>query len=171
MNLKQFNLFVLQPTLSDLGMDGIAATRLMLGTLAHESKGESLDQITGPNDTTLGPAYGFFQIEPATHDDLYKNFLIYRSDLMAKILDYRARNPTPYVQLATNLVYTTAIARLIYYRQPNALPDADDIQGLAKYWKDHYNTASGKGTEAAWLYDYYNKALPALKAINKEGNP
>lgn len=162
MNLKQFNLFVIQPTLDNLELNSEAATRLLLGTLAHESRGESLDQVTGPNDHSLGPAYGFYQIEPATHDDLFTNFLTYRPALLAKVLDYRARNPLPITQMATNLTYATAITRLIYYRQPQALPDSNDAQGLAAYWKEYYNTAGGKGTIAEWLYTYHKLVVPVL---------
>ena len=50
--------------------------------------------------------------------------------------------------LDTNLAYATAMARMLYWRKPEALPAADDIPGLAAYWKRHYNTAAGRGKPA-----------------------
>ena len=64
---------------------GLAAERLVVGTLMTESGGRHLDQITGPKDVTLGTAYGVFQIEPATHEDLWESWLRYRKPDAAKI--------------------------------------------------------------------------------------
>ena len=35
---------------------------------------------------------------------------------------------------------------LCYYRQPEALPEAGDIEGQAAFRKQHYNTPLGAGT-------------------------
>jgi len=59
-------------------------------------------------------------------------------------------------QLVHNLAYATAIARVIYWRRPEALPEA--AAGLAKYWKDHYNTHLGAGKEK----DFIRKLTPHL---------
>ena len=32
------------------------------------------------------------------------------------------------------------------YRAPSALPEYNDIEGMAKYWKTYYNTSQGAGT-------------------------
>lgn len=37
------------------------------------------------------------------------------------------------------------MCRVHYLCFPRPLPTADDIPGLAKYWKDHYNTYRGAG--------------------------
>jgi len=50
--------------------------------------------------------------------------------------------------LMVDLRYATAIARLVYWRVPKRLPEADDIEALARYWKTHYNTPLGAGHEA-----------------------
>ena len=47
--------------------------------------------------------------------------------------------------------YATTIARLIYWRVPRPLPAASDLEGLAAYWKAHYNTAAGRGTVEHFL--------------------
>ena len=47
--------------------------------------------------------------------------------------------------LATNLNYGAAVCRLSYYRKPDALPAAGDIEAQAAFWKQHYKTPLGKG--------------------------
>lgn len=87
---------------------------------------EHLDQIT-PGRDRLGPAYGVYQIEPAAHRDLFANILIGERwlALRRRVLELRAYRPT-----ADN-------------RVPEALPEADDVDGLGSYWKRHNNTAAG----------------------------
>lgn len=166
-DLQQFHDFVAYPTLEFLGLNSKAARRLLLGTIAHESLGTSLDQILGPSDRTLGPAIGLYQIEPATHDDLYENYLAFHQNLKEKVMSLRARQPDPHVQLATNLAYATAIARLIYWRQPEALPAEDDIEGLANYWKTYYNTPAGAGTPSQWGL-HYSRDVRSLDFTNPQ---
>ena len=50
-----------------------------------------------------GPAIGLYQCEPATHHDLFLNFLRYQADLYSAALALRASWPDPDSQLATNL--------------------------------------------------------------------
>ncbi len=158
MNPRQFDLFVIRPVLEALAPlipVSEAARKLLLGTAMHESGGLTyIDQVTGANDTQLGPAYGLFQIEPATHDDLWKNYLGFRAPLAERVASFAAAAPSRIHQLATNMAYATAIARVIYLRAPAKLPDADDLPGLAAYWKQHFNTPLGKGTPAQWLLHY-----------------
>jgi len=153
-DLQQFHDFVVYPILDFLGTNSESARRLLLGTLAHESLGSTIDQILGPSDRELGPAIGLFQIEPATHDDLWKNFLQFNSRFRKKLEWLQARYPDVHRQLATNLAYATAVARMIYYRQKPPLPASSNDKGLAEYWKKWYNTEEGKGTVSAWLLHY-----------------
>ena len=54
---------------------------------------------------------------------------------------------------ATNLMYGAAVCRLCYYRKPDALPEAGDIEGQAAFWKQHCNTPLGKGTVTKYVYE------------------
>lgn len=166
MKLKQLKDYVIRPTLKRLDMWSESAELLLIGTVAHESMGgTALHQIGGP-------ALGIYQIEPATHQDVWENFLRYRSGLMLKIQDMippgnRQRTDGGWVSgsdsmLITDLAYATAIARVIYLRAPLRLPEPDDLHGLAGYWKRYYNTAHGKGTPEKFLSDldrYYGGEL------------
>lgn len=155
MNVHQLRIHVVRPALQYLDKWSVAAERLVIGTAVHESGGlKYIDQITGPDDQDLGPAYGLFQIEPATYNDLQINYLARHPSRQAALMAFVAPEPSVHVQLATNLLFGAAVCRLVYYRRPEPLPEDDDIEGLARYWKKHYNTSAGKGTAATWLLDY-----------------
>lgn len=150
LNVPQFARFVVGPTLKHMGLDSLAARRLVVGTMLAESLGQFLDQVTRPGDVTIGPAFGLYQIEAATFRDLRNNYLHYQPTLTARLQALEAEAPEPLLQLVTNLAYATAICRLIYYRRPEALPAADDLDAIATYWKRFYNTVLGTGTIAGF---------------------
>ena len=145
---------VIRPALRHIGLWSDAAELLLLGTAATESHmGKYLRQVGG------GPALSPWQIEPATHADVWRNYLAYRPDLASKVADLMPRymatgapEERPEAMLAS-LWYAAAIARLVYRRAPEPLPAAGDWAGMAKLWKHRYNTAEGKGTEGKFLTD------------------
>ena len=163
-DLRHIRIHLVEPVLKRLEMHSLAAERLMLGTLAHESTLAgltALDQVLGPGDVELGPAIGIYQIEEKTRVDVFENFLAFRTELMLPVLEIEAEWPSPRRQLATNLAYATAIARLIYWRTPAPLPDADDILGLGLYWKRFYNTSQGRGDSSDWV-ERFNESVAGL---------
>jgi len=146
---RQLRDVVIVPTLIALEMYSDAAVALLLGTCAQESQmGRFLRQLGA------GPARGIWQMEPATHDDLWDNYLAYQPELASKIRDLMSHGvfksgekAALHRELATNLAYACAMARVHYRRIKAPLPAADDIAGLAAYWKRFYNTPLGAGTE------------------------
>ena len=166
MELFQLYTFIIKPTLAHMGpkYEGATAERLLLGTIAHESKGIHLDQRLSQSDTTLGPAIGIYQIEPATHNDVWDNFLLFRSELGSKIQNLLAGWPDRDTQLAANLSYATAIARTIYFRRPEALPEPDDTEGIWWYYKHWWNSLEGAATMGAWNLAYTDMVEPLFAA-------
>ena len=144
---------VIRPALEKLSLWSLSAEELVLGTAIVES---GLTYLKQHGD---GPALGLWQVEPATHDDLYTNFLNYRPELGSKLIGLRAAGLSLDENLATNLMYGAAVCRLCYYRKPDALPEAGDIEGQAAFWKQHYNTIFGAGTVSKYVY----KVQQALK--------
>lgn len=146
---EQFRLHIVRPALERLGLWSEAAENLLLGTAAQESYlGHFLHQLGG------GPAIGPFQMEPATHQDIWTNYLDYRPKLASIVLAIAGKSLAPEEALAYNLRYAAAMARIQYRRVPQRLPDANDIEGLARYWKDHYNTSAGAGTVEEFIENY-----------------
>jgi hypothetical protein len=148
LNPREFRARIVEPALGRLALPGgEAAIRLVLGTGVQESGLRALQQ-------SGGPALGFFQIEPATLADLAANFLQPRGNLMAALTEFAGGWPSWDQQLATNPLFAAAVCRLIYWRSPLPLPDADDLDGLAKYWKRVFNTDEGKGSVAEFVANY-----------------
>lgn len=147
-NVDHFRTEIVRPTLEAAMLWSPAAENLLVGTAIQESGLRYLRQLED------GPALGVYQIEPATHADLWENYLSYRSELSHRVNWFLADLPSAEEQLVTNLAYATMIARLVYYRRPEPLPDADDIDGLATYYKQHFNTPLGKATPAEWALKY-----------------
>jgi hypothetical protein len=50
-----------------------------------------------------------------------------------------------------NDCYAAAMCRVRYLRAPGALPAANDINAMANYWKQNYNTPQGKGSPEEFL--------------------
>jgi hypothetical protein len=131
---------VVRPTLARLGLnDGPVALNLLLGIAAQESGGGYLAQFP------VGPALGLWQIEPETHQDVLRNYVAFRKPLEAILDGFAAATPPRDMQLASNLAYACAIARLICYRAPAPLPASSNPALLGAFWKQHYNTAGGAG--------------------------
>jgi hypothetical protein len=122
------------------------AVSLLMGTCAQESHlGTYIRQIEGP-------ARGIMQMEPATEQDIWDNYLkfnpVYRGYLKTEAGVF---GPDPKV-LESNLVYAIAMARTHYLRCPGPIPVT--IEGQAAYWKKYYNTVYGAGTEEEYLTNY-----------------
>jgi len=140
LDLDQFRLRVVRPTLHYMQLHSQAAENLLVGTALTESRLKFIQQLGGP-------ALGLYQMEPATFRDVYDNYLSYRPDLVWTVNQLRDRRPTTMEEeLVYNMAFATAMARVHYRRVPAPLPDAADAMGLAKYWKIHYNTSLGKGS-------------------------
>ncbi|WP_067586367.1 hypothetical protein [Endozoicomonas ascidiicola] len=139
---------IIVPTLQYLGMDSEVARYLLLGTAAQESHmGEYLVQLGG------GPAVSVYQIEPATHDDIWENYLAYRPSLVKKLEGLLCPDIPKVEQLKGNLFYSTAIARIHYRRETEPLPELT-IPALARYWKRHFNTYEGKGKVSEFEHNF-----------------
>jgi len=125
-----------------------AARRLLIGTAVYESSLQALEQDGG------GPARSYFQIEPATAHDVAR--AMFKDEAVsAAVSELRTRTPTDLMaQITANPLFACAIARLVYWRAPAPLPDADDLTGLGAYYKRFYNTSEGKGTAVGWTRSY-----------------
>lgn len=142
---QQLRVLIIRPTLQKLNLWSQSAENLLLGTCAQESQmGSYVAQVNGP-------ALGIYQIEPNTYQDVLNNFLRYKPALnntVASLAETSIRS------LMVNLDYATAITRIIYLRAPEPLPDADDLNGLAHYYKEHYNTPLGAATVDQFIANY-----------------
>lgn len=173
-NMKQLKEYVVVPTLQSMeeafpGAANPAAANLIVGIAAHESTIGGVTYLKQQN----GPALGIYQIEPLTHLDLWASYLNYHEDKAEMLLEFvpddgieysgSADIPVFWVddnRLITSLDYQTGIARAIIYRASfGAWPDPDDVEGLAKIWKSHWNTHLGAGTVEQYIEHFPREIL------------
>lgn len=137
---RQLRDLVVAPALAHVGLYSLAAEQLVMGTAAQESRLRFIKQTGG------GPALGLWQMEPATERDLWDNYLAYQPDLAAGLRKLLGDWPSPRTEaLVGNLYYAAAMCRVHYRRVKAPLPAAGDVEAMARYWKNFYNTALGKG--------------------------
>jgi len=146
---------LIKGVLSNHNLDSDAAVELLMMTAAQESHcGRYIKQLGS------GPALGIFQIEPATYNDLMENYLRYRPGLMDKVDNFFMDTQIPIsYHLMGNIPFQILVARLQYYRFSEPLPDADDIMGLAKYYKKYWNTELGDATVHSAIRNYKTLAF------------
>lgn len=152
-NANQLRLNIVRPALEYLDPHipySETAENLLMGTAAQESRlGTYVVQHKGP-------ALGIFQMEPATEEDIFENYLRYQPDIRQKVYavyteSMRSKN------LTFNLLYAAVMCRISYYRHADPLPD-NSPQALGEFWKKLYNTPQGKGS-AEEFADNYNRLI------------
>ncbi len=110
---------------------------LMLTPAAESDFGTDLHQKGG------GPALGPNQIEPGTESDIWKNHLVFRPILAAKIKSLMYAPECGIPNLLGSLPYNIAMARLKYRMAPGKLPAKDMVGDMAAYHVKYFN-AGGK---------------------------
>lgn len=149
---KEFLNTVIQPALLSINEYSAQAERLVLATGLAETGLRAVVQNGG------GPALGYFQMEPSTHNWLFQQFTVgkygYVLDGLKKISD----RPGVADECRANPQYAAAMCRLRYLAVPAPLPNMYSLQDMATYWKRYYNTDLGAGTIAGFM----ERAAPVM---------
>ena len=96
-------------------------------------------------------------MEPNTFKDIVQNYLQYKPELAKKVMAISGANAFRSEYLEYNLALSICMCRVHYLRVPVRIPD--DLTGWAKYWKEHYNTRIGKGTEKEFVRNFKKLVL------------
>lgn len=148
-DIYQIRKYIVIPALEGVGFASPEDVQLVLATGMVESLYEHVDQ----KDRTVerpGPAYGPFQMEQATHDDLW-TWLGYRRELAEKVRRWMILGQDNVSQMQGNWYYAAIMCRLLYFRVPQKLPPYGDALRMAQFWKRYYNTEHGSGTIQGFL--------------------
>ncbi|MFT9384827.1 MAG: hypothetical protein ABF553_09470 [Acetobacter orientalis] len=131
-----------QPALAALpaSLNTLSAQQGVLGIGNTESAGYRYIKQIGS-----GPALGFWQMEPATHDDAWANFIRFRPALQTALIGLLGGKGACAQRLADTPLYAAAMCRVQLYRAPMALPPAYNATAWATFWKTYYNTNKGDG--------------------------
>ena len=93
------------------------------------------------------PAIGFWQIEPATMNDMIKNYIHYRSHYKNNLISLGMNfEKDTIMSVMSNMAVQAALCRLHYRRDKHPIPSWDNLEDQGKYWKRVYNTIEGRGT-------------------------
>lgn len=149
MDLYQLKYRIIKPTLQNANLYSDTAVNLVLGTFIAESNCELIEQVINYNPMVFGPALGFGQMEPFTHDDCWNNFLKYKPDLADLIKGLCNIIKQDSNLLKTNINYMVLMTRIKYLRAKQTLPKANDALALATYHKVNYNSLLGKADISA----------------------
>lgn len=145
---------IINETTKAIDMHSMAATQLLLGTAAVESRCGHYIWQQG------GPALGVWQVEPSTHTDCWTSWLDYRPDIANLVLQlapsWRRLNssseiPVDHLALVESPHYCCAIARIKYRRVKEPLPLVGDWASMERYHKTYYNTIKGKTQPGQFL--------------------
>lgn len=149
LNHDQLRDLVIKPTLDKLHMNTDFAVNLLLFTCAVESDGGTyLKQIKGP-------ALGIYQMEPATYNDIWQNYIKHHPHLSLILgTNFNAYRMPAEDRLIYDLEFATVMARLHYRRVSAPFPKNNDAEGYWEYYKAHFNTVAGKAKKEASLARY-----------------
>lgn len=137
----------IRPALKALGKDDRAHEELLLGSALQESEGLAT-RVQGRG----GPALSYFQMEPFTHDDIWKTYLEYHPALKESVTKLMSDPKADKIhELQYNDKYAAAMACIKYLRCDEPIPKAGDIKAQAEYWKDHYNSPDGAGKPSQYI--------------------
>ena len=93
------------------------------------------------------PAIGFWQVEPATLNDMVTNYIKYRPHYEKNLISLGMNfNDDMIISVISNMAVQAGLCRLHYRRDKDPIPSWDDLEAQAKYWKRVYNTVEGRGT-------------------------
>ena len=164
LDIRQLHRFVVRPALEHIGLAGVNAERLVIGTGLTESGLMFVDQKGRGGEQAWGPALGLWQMERATFNDNWQWLRARQGDLAAKVDALRCQNGFLdgdfWKQMTGNLFFAAAMCRVHYLRKPGHLPDT--LEGMAEYWKRHYNSMLGAGK----IEDFLSKAAPVMTLVN-----
>ena len=165
MNAQQLYDYIIKPTHEYMGgnYESKNANFLSLCTAAVESNcGDKIKQDNGP-------ALGIWQMEPATHCDIWLHCdkLQELSDGRGCVLAHRVRalmispDNNGDTDLMVSPMYACATARLKYSMDKAPLPDHNDFRSVYDYYKRIYNTLLGAST-----YEKFKQACVANDVFN-----
>ena len=136
---------IIEWTLNKMNMYSDDAAAMIYRTGMAETGYKHLKQMGG------GPAIGFFQIEPATMNDVIDNYVSYRPQIKTDLYALGFDDKDAEMRVMSSIALQVAFCRLCYRRDSKAIPKLENIKAQAEYWKRVYNTKLGKGTVKHFL--------------------
>lgn len=158
---------VIIPACRNLKALSLDAVALLMGTCANESNlGNKLSQEElgyWSNKGVRKGGLGIFQMEKPTHDDLCIVYLKNNPFLQSVFLQYYHEFNSNF--LITDLMYAAMFSRLQYMRRRDPLPEWENAQAVAAYYKQFYNSGDGAATMDRFV-SVYTPLMPIIKTLD-----
>ncbi|WAH60114.1 hypothetical protein LZ023_11445 [Pseudomonas silvicola] len=143
---RELSQYVIRPTLLYLGRHCANAEALLLGVAASQSAlGNELHGRRG---------HGLYRIGALRHQALWDRYLALDPELASLVRGLASQHAFlsgPHLELTVNLRYATAIAWLLIEQQKTPLPQADDLIGMARIWRQTFQPQGRiRDFTAAW---------------------
>ncbi len=159
-NSHEFLEFVIQPALAQLGETSTIAKRLLLATACYETEiGSHL-----VNDKGLG----IFAISESLHKEVWDKFIALDCDLASRVRGMASQHEfpkQPHQELITNLLYSAAIAWMVYQYRMVELPQEATAESLADCWQKYYVGGPINREQRSDFITCFNKIAPQSKPI------
>jgi hypothetical protein len=140
---------IIKPALQDLAIFSDDMCQLLLFTCSVESVGGTyIHQVNGP-------ALGIYQLEPATYNDIWTNWIKDKQGLKLQLLhNFNAPVMPDENRLIYDIRFATAMCAIFYSRVHENIP-ASTFEAMWDYYKRYYNTSKGKADQEhamnSWL--------------------
>ncbi|MBO1360614.1 hypothetical protein J2D73_12530 [Acetobacter sacchari] len=160
--LSDLKRYVIAPVVQALDLPGDMIARIQITTgIGNVESGYRAKVQSGG-----GPAFGFWQMEPSTHDDIWLHYLTARPALAQVVRGYLpARFKSVAIGNARAMIesdaYAAAMTTILIRRSPVALPPRNDALAQCTVWKAAYNTALGAGAVDASRIALFQQAIDA----------
>lgn len=147
---------VIRPTLLYLDRHSPCAESFLLCTAACQSAlGSALDNRDG---------HGLYRIADLHHQTFWDQHLALDPELASRVRGLASQHAflaAPHLELTVNLRYATAIAWLMVEAQSPGLPEADDIMGMARVWRQVFQPEGRERDFSRAWHHYVGKARQA----------
>ncbi len=155
-DLAKFRDEIVQPALLAINLYSESAEVLVMATGLAESNLQFTVQQGN------GPALGYFQIEPATHNWLIEKYggqtkYSFILDGLRKLSDKVGMA----IEMRDNPQYAAAMCRLRYFAVAAPIPGMYDIGAMAHMWKKYYNSEDGAGT----IQEFIDRTKPLMSIL------
>ncbi len=137
---------IIQPCLAALGIERRGLNNLLVATAVFESHQLALKQSDQDRQQSI-TTWGIYRISAATHRQIWDYQLIRNPEMASQIRGFASQRQflqNPDGELEFNLLYATAIAALIYLREPSPSKPLLNIRDMANAWSLGFDNGTGE---------------------------
>lgn len=151
----QLRSYIIQPALKAMGEYSIDIEEMLVAISAQETCGGTFLK------QQEGSALGIFQMEPGTHDSIWKHYLSTHDGTIPNNIGLKILKACKYLAMPSadtmiyNLWYATIMARAFWLDVHEPIPAHNDLNAIWLQYKKYWNTPDGKATQEEFFNNYH----------------